>query len=349
MRCTRSSISRATLSLGLPVVLAASLLIGCAKEAVNMALPGGSPGGGQICYDGADGSGSACLPVVAASAINDADYVYPDPFTDPTFPRRFNPELYRPPQRFVDLGAVDINQTIVPNFGVHEFMNPDKGRYAVFSRDVARIIARMREASGAPLIVNSGFRSRGYNDRTDGSATWSRHPLGDGVDIKSTVLSRRELRDLCREFGSSFERLYSGHVHCDWRNMGGDAFFIEPGGVMFAMNVPNGDSFSFPRVDAEHIYGGNEKVRVKTNLDENGDPILVFFVVSEIEEHAGDDDQMINLWTITKPDGSVVESESANFEVPDEPGSYVVTVEIGGSYAVEDIEFVVLPRKHRPQ
>jgi uncharacterized protein YcbK (DUF882 family) len=65
-----------------------------------------------------------------------------------------------------------------------------------------------------------------YNEGVDG-ATWSRHIYGDAVDMYSDTLSLAELAEACNDLGAGFTKLYTTHVHCDWRDHELDRAFFE--------------------------------------------------------------------------------------------------------------------------
>lgn len=161
----------------------------------------------QVCYPGANDDFTACFPVVLRDASFPSAYDYP-PSSD---------AAYQAPLRFLDLNALPASTSLAPNFTVGEVMQPSKGRYGIFQPHVIAKLQSMRNETGGALVVHSGFRSPGYNAGIPNSATFSRHMYGDGVDMHSAVVSLNTMRSLCQARGADYVKVYTTHVHCDWR------------------------------------------------------------------------------------------------------------------------------------
>ena len=174
--------------------------------------------GVEVCYPGALEDYSACFPVVAATDSMGAGYAYPEPYEG-------NPQ-YNPPTGYLDLRVSDHDHPVSPNFVFSEFMSEAKGPFGFFQVHVVESLQAIREASGGPIYVNSGYRNVTYNESV-GGATWSRHIYGDAVDMYSGVLSLAELEDVCKDMGADFTLLYDTHVHCDWRDHPLDLSFFD--------------------------------------------------------------------------------------------------------------------------
>lgn len=177
-----------------------------------------SPTGPTVCYPGPADDYTACFPIVSSDEAIGPDYDYPEPFEG-------NPQ-YRAPSGYVDLRVSDHEAGLSPNFVFSEFMNEAKGPFGVFQVHVVESLQALREASGGPLNINSGYRNVTYNESVEG-ATWSRHMYGDAVDMYSSSLSLGELVDACTDLGADFTKEYATHVHCDWRNHELDTAFFE--------------------------------------------------------------------------------------------------------------------------
>lgn len=177
------------------------------------------PLGLTVCYPGVDEDYTACFPVVSAEDVTVDGYEYPEPFEG-------NPQ-YRAPAGYLDLRVSDHETGLSPNFVFSEFMSEAKGPFGFFQVHVVETLQALREASGGPLYINSGYRNVTYNEGV-GGATWSRHLYGDAVDMYSGTLSLSELAEACTDLGADFTKLYSTHVHCDWRDHPLDVAFFDP-------------------------------------------------------------------------------------------------------------------------
>jgi hypothetical protein len=142
----------------------------------------------------------------------------------------------------IDLFAVDTSLSIAPNFTLNEFAQDWKGQWAVVRPEMVAKWQAIRSSLGVPIYINSGFRSPGYNSGLSGAATYSRHMYGDAGDVQANgAVSLQAIADECAVRNAYFIKLYTGHVHCDWRDIplgtdfwpaaakpGSSAFFDEP-------------------------------------------------------------------------------------------------------------------------
>ena len=176
------------------------------------------PTGATVCYPGPTEDYTACFPIVSSDEATGPDYAYPDPFEGNA--------QYRAPSGYVDLRVSDHETELSPNFVFSEFMSEAKGPFGVFQVHVVESLQALREASGGPLYINSGYRNVTYNEGV-GGATWSRHIYGDAVDMYSNTLSLTELASACVDLGADFTKEYATHVHCDWRDHELDTAFFD--------------------------------------------------------------------------------------------------------------------------
>lgn len=172
----------------------------------------------EVCYPGELSDYTACFPIVPATSSMGDEYTYPPPHEG-------NPQ-YNPPTAYLDLRVSDHDHALSPNFVFSEFMSEAKGSFGFFQVHVVESLQAIREASGGPIYVNSGYRNVAYNESV-GGATWSRHLYGDAVDMYSGVLSLAELEGVCQDMGADFTLLYDTHVHCDWRDHPLDLSFFD--------------------------------------------------------------------------------------------------------------------------
>ncbi len=224
----------------------------------------------EACYP------SGCLPVVEVSP--GSGYSYPSPLSGSA--------QYSRPVRYLDLDAIHPDTRLSPNFALDELAQEWKGRYAVVQVHAIERLQAVREDVGG-LVVNSGYRSPGYNGGV-GGATYSRHMYGDGFDLDPSSVSLGTLADACYEQGASFVQLYSTHVHCDWRDDPLDPAFY--GAYRSASWVGE-----VPHLDAELLWAGDALVAPAEGWDE-GEPLRE--------------------WTAFAADGSVLAEATADTFVP---------------------------------
>ena len=172
----------------------------------------------EVCYPGADLDYDACLPLVDWSSAWGSDYGYPEPYQGSA--------QYVAPVRFIDLEAADPELELAPNFRLNELMQDWKGRFGLYQVHAVDSLQALRDLTGGPLNIYSGYRSVGYNSSVDG-VTHSRHMYGDASDMGSQVVSLTELGALCDSLQAGYVGYYESHVHCDWRNDSLDPAFYE--------------------------------------------------------------------------------------------------------------------------
>jgi hypothetical protein len=174
---------------------------------------------GEACFLGPDRTGDVCFPTWGISPA-EGDYQYPAPYDGST--------QYIAPVRFLDLLSIDPASEIAPNFALGELAQDWKGPWAVVQPHLIVHLQAIRDEVGAPLTVNSGYRSPAYNASIDG-VTYSRHQYGDAADLDADGLSVEELGDLCYAAGAAYVGLYeNSHTHCDWRDDSLSAAFYDP-------------------------------------------------------------------------------------------------------------------------
>lgn len=173
----------------------------------------------QVCYPGANLAWTTCVDVIDHSTSWGADYAYPAPLGGSA--------QYAAPLRFVDLSIANPGLALAPNFVLSEFMQEWKGRYAIYQPHVVDYLQDIRNSIGGSLIINSGYRSVAYNASV-GGATNSRHMYGDAADVATSAASFQAVSDLCYQLGAGYVDIYTGHVHCDWRNDPLEPVFFSP-------------------------------------------------------------------------------------------------------------------------
>ncbi len=218
------------------------------------------PGDTEACFLGPDRDHDLCYDLFALDPVP-ADYTYPEPYQgDPN---------YRAPLAFLDLeqGGTHPEDHLAPHFQLVEIAEAWKGRYAVIQPHAIERIQEVRDQLGA-LIVNSGYRSPGYNADIPGAATWSRHMYGDAFDLNPASATLGDLEAACSAAGA-FVLVYTNHVHCDWRDDPVDEAFFGP--------APRSVSAApRPVLDATITWDGARLVAPAIGFDE-GEPLREWF------------------------------------------------------------------------
>jgi len=183
-------------------------------------------------------------------------------------------------------------------------------------------IQEIRSALKKPVIVNSGYRSPGYNTGIHGSAKWSRHMYGDAIDFYVKGESFDSLAQLCLQYGASFYQIYSAHIHCDWRTLPLNSEYY-PGPKV----VPQ---FYKIKALAERTskieifqHDGLDSARVRSDFIED------------------DANELVYQWTLVDSGGHSFFSHSAEFILPSAARPPLhLELNIGGSIQLEkDLQF----------
>lgn len=264
---------------------------------------------------------NACFETLGITKIADpkGDYAYPNPedFSDNSMQSQ-----YIKPVTIIDLSHINANTKLSSHFKVVDFMSAKKGRYALFSSDVASIIQFIRNEVNRPVHITSGYRSPGYNKRIDGSAGWSRHTYGDALDFSVEGLAISDLPDFCKKHGASFTLKYESHIHCDWRKSELDPAFYDN-------EKKNLDPGELQGSIAKMIANQSRIVLKSTEND-----ILLEAKLAIYENEEG---TPTHEWTARLPSGEIVKSTDAIFALPKLHGDYKIQVTIGGSIQLEEI------------
>lgn len=280
--------------LGLLVVL----LVGCKKddpEPVDGSVVGdtGETGGPSdavpACYLGARRDHRTCLDAEPLPA-SVSGYDYPAPFS--------GSQQYRAPLRYLDLRSLDRQRSLAPNFVLGELASLGNTPFAVVQTHAVDHLQAVRDEVG-PIMVNSGYRSPGYNATIPGSASSSRHLYGDGFDLDPSSVTLDDLAAACEDEGAAYVEVYVAHVHCDWRDDPLDpAFYGSARAAAWSVT---------PRRDATVVWRGDRLEAPASGFDE-GEPLRV--------------------WSAFDADGARLTTEiGADFEPPADAA--VVEVEVG--------------------
>lgn len=89
------------------------------------------------------------------------------------------------------------------------------GNVAPMSKDFLQFLDMVREESGGPLYVTSGFRCRTHNTAIQG-AEFSKHMEGIAADVYSELKSPKEIANIAMRLGL-YCIIYDNFVHIDGR------------------------------------------------------------------------------------------------------------------------------------
>lgn len=76
----------------------------------------------------------------------------------------------------------------------------------------------LRDKIGKPIIINSGYRTKRYNEKVGGSPK-SQHMLGKAADIKINGLTPDEIAIKAEKIGFGGIGIYKTFVHLDVRHI----------------------------------------------------------------------------------------------------------------------------------
>jgi hypothetical protein len=287
--------------------------------------PNSSP---SVCYLGEEKTNELCLPLFSDQEIADPndEFVYKNPYTFQGFPEELPKEQYRVPFAFVDLNREDPSLRLAPFFKLEEVMASRKGRYGLYSPKVIEHLQAIREAAGAPVHMNSGYRSPAYNSATPGSAKWSRHQYGDAVDFESPGVSLFKLAELCEKRNASFILVYTTHVHCDWR--------MEPLPEEYFGKGPSDDVIppaSMRKTMEAYVSSLEEKTRIRLEKGALKQGSMTQWVVSFPEILHEDHGELLVQWRWEAPSGLRETRRSQKLSLSlKERGIYRLEVVVGG-------------------
>lgn len=308
-------------------------LLACGGSSTSSSLPSNEDPtiltGPKTCYMGVKSNSSTC---VRLKSIDGAKEGYLNPYTDSSFMSGANKDQYRRPVNGVDLKVTSPSLQISPHFIVSEFMSLEKGHFGILSTYVLKQIQKMRDKFGSALKINSGFRSPNWNSGIDGSAKWSRHQYGDGLDIASTKANLQKTESLCRELGATFTLQYTTHVHCDWRGTIVEAEFFG----------------SLQNAQLAQKAVEEERSSILSNLTETSEIYIsgelkagnIILLTSKVTYTEDPDHELLKEWHITHPDGTQTQYEQREVSLPVQRGTYQILHIIGGNIELRKTFFV---------
>lgn len=104
---------------------------------------------------------------------------------------------------------------ISTNFNLKEFVSPDTGTVKINSKLVSKL-QFLRDSTGYPIIINSGYRTPKHNKKVKGKKN-SSHLRGNAVDIWSKNLTIEQIFWYTRHAG--FDRIiaydHKNFLHVD--------------------------------------------------------------------------------------------------------------------------------------
>ena len=113
--------------------------------------------------------------------------------------------------------AKDGNKYIRPNFQVKEFACKDGSDTVLLCEETVEILQAIRNYFGAPVHVNSGYRTSSYNAKI-GGASRSQHVIGTAADISVKGVPPSAVVSYLEKFYPNHGiGLYTSFVHVDSR------------------------------------------------------------------------------------------------------------------------------------
>lgn len=113
--------------------------------------------------------------------------------------------------------AKDGNKYIRPNFQVKEFACKDGSDTVLICEETVEILQAIRNYFGAPVHVNSGYRTSSYNAKI-GGASRSQHVVGTAADISVKGVPPSAVVAYLEEYYPNHGiGLYTSFVHIDSR------------------------------------------------------------------------------------------------------------------------------------
>jgi hypothetical protein len=280
----------------------------------------------KLCYS--QGEVESCYRLFELAEVNQAEnmYNYIGP-GDPGFPSGFNPVHYRKPQRLYFVPELPGSTQISDNFQRRDVIwaNPRRGHYGHFSPLVVSKLQALREQFAKPLIVNSGYRSPGYNATLDGAARFSRHTYGDAVDFKIPGVGFQQIAQACRQLGAAFTQIYRSHIHCDWRTSPLDENTFG--------QAPNGEVTLAAAAHVQRALHSHSQIHAEQIGSMSSTKIKVQFHVETITEDEG---ELALDWQFHKDGKLLNSSDSPSPRLTLDKGRYQGLVNVGGSFDLSE-------------
>lgn len=103
------------------------------------------------------------------------------------------------------------------NFKVKEFACKDGTSQTKIDRELVKLLQKIREHFGKPLVINSGYRTTAYNSKV-GGAKASYHLSGQAADIRISGIAPIKIAAYAESLGVQGIGLYASFTHIDTRN-----------------------------------------------------------------------------------------------------------------------------------
>ncbi len=112
--------------------------------------------------------------------------------------------------------AVDGKKKFAPNFAVGEFACKDGSDTILIDTQLAYYLQKIRDHFGRPVRINSGYRTKAYNDLV-GGARESQHVIGTAADIAVDGVAPKEVAAYADQIGINGIGTYKTFTHVDVR------------------------------------------------------------------------------------------------------------------------------------
>lgn len=116
--------------------------------------------------------------------------------------------------------AKDGLKMLSDHFEVNEFACKDGTDTIFISPDLVTTLEQIRKHFGAPVIINSGYRTETYNKKI-GGATYSQHKYGTAADIVVKGVTPAEVAKYAETIlvGMGGIGIYNSFTHIDVRKI----------------------------------------------------------------------------------------------------------------------------------
>ena len=115
----------------------------------------------------------------------------------------------------------DGDTLLTKNFKIREFRCRDGSDKILIDTDLIKLIQKLRDHLGKPIVITSGYRTESHN-KAVGGATNSLHKLGKASDIFCNGVDARDIAKWFYENGAKGIGLYINRaqefVHVDTRD-----------------------------------------------------------------------------------------------------------------------------------
>lgn len=116
--------------------------------------------------------------------------------------------------RVYSLAEMGSDLRVGVNFELHEFACNDGSDIVLIHPKLIELLDRIRFEIGAPIYINSAYRSHHHNHMI-GGAQRSKHLLGFAADVRSPGLRPSQIAGIAEDLGAGGVGRYDRFTHVD--------------------------------------------------------------------------------------------------------------------------------------